>query len=103
MKNCYLLLGMLLVAHLQVMSQHSPVYAAASRSRVVQQRAGDASSLKQALTELERSFAISIAYKDEWIENKQVRFSAHNFKAVEQALDSVLKDTGLYYEKAGDC
>ncbi|WP_228450594.1 SusC/RagA family TonB-linked outer membrane protein [Chryseolinea soli] len=102
MKNRYLLLGMLLVAHLQAMSQHDPVYAAATRPRVAQQRTGDASSLKQALTDLEHSFAISIAYKDEWIENKQVRFSARNFKAVEQALDSVLKDTGLYYEKAGD-
>ncbi|MBL0743981.1 SusC/RagA family TonB-linked outer membrane protein [Chryseolinea sp. Jin1] len=84
------------------MSQHDQVYAAVSRPLHAQQRSGDVSSLKQALSELERSYSISIAYKDEWIENKQVHFSAATFKGVEQALDSVLKDTGLYYEKAGD-
>ena len=62
----------------------------------------ESNPLKQALSEVEQHFQISIAYKDEWIENKRVYFSASSYKAPEQALDSLLKETGLSYEKAGD-
>ena len=101
MKKYYLLFGMLLLMCHQGMPQQTEVYAAVQKPIPTQQNR-ESNPLKQALTELERSFQISIAYKDEWIENKQVYFSSAAFKAPEQALDSLLKDTGLYYEKAGD-
>jgi hypothetical protein len=102
MKKYYLLFGMLLLMHSQVISQQTEVYAALHKPMQVMPQEKDSSPLKQVLTEVERSFQVSIAYKDEWIENKQVYFSSSAFKAPEQALDSLLKDTGLYYEKAGE-
>lgn len=102
MKKYYLLFGMVLLMHHQGMPQQTEVYAVVHKPIPVQQQNKESNPLKQALTEVERFFQISIAYKDEWIENKQVDFSFASFKAPEQALDSLLKDTGLYYEKAGD-
>lgn len=102
MKKYYLLFGMLLLMRHQGMPQQAELYAAAYKPTQIQQQTKESNPLKLALTELERFFQISIAYKDEWIENKQVHFSPGSFKVPEQALDSLLKDTGLYYEKAGD-
>ncbi|MBA4056813.1 MAG: hypothetical protein C0490_19015, partial [Marivirga sp.] len=83
-------------------TQPSEVYAAVYKPVSALDQNKESNPLKQALTEVEKFFQISIAYKDEWIENKQVDFSSGNFKIPEQALDSLLKGTGLYYEKAGD-
>ena len=102
MKKYYLLFGMLLFMHQQCWPQHAEVYAAVHKPVYGIQQEKDSGPLKQALVEIERSFQVSIAYKDEWIENKVVYFSSSAFKAPEQALDTLLKDTGLYYEKAGD-
>lgn len=102
MKKYYLLIGMLLFMYDQARSQDAEVYAAIRKPVHIRQQRQDSGPLKQALIEIERSFEVSIAYKDEWIENKLVYFSASAFKAPEQALDSILRDTGLYYEKAGD-
>jgi len=102
MKKYYLLIGMLLFMYHQARPQHADLYAAVHKPAHVGQQEKDSGPLKQALVEIERSFQVSIAYKDEWIENKHVHFSASAFRAPEQALDSILKDTGLYYEKAGD-
>ena len=103
MKKYYLLFGMLLLMRLQGMPQQAELYAAVHKPAQVQyQNSRETNPLKQALTEIETFFQVSIAYKDEWIENKQVYFASRSYKAPEQALDSLLKDTGLYYEKAGD-
>ncbi len=102
MKKYYLLIGMLLFMYHQARPQHADLYAAVHKPAPVGQQEKDSGPLKQALVEIERSFQVSIAYKDEWIENKHVQFSSSAFRAPEQALDSILKDTGLYYEKAGD-
>src|SRR5688572_5713419 len=102
MKKYYLLVGMLLFMYQQCWPQHAEVYAAVHKPIPVIEQEKDTGPLKQALIEIERSFEVSIAYKDEWIENKFVYFSPSAFKAPEQALDTLLKDTGLYYEKAGE-
>ncbi|HMG91499.1 MAG TPA: carboxypeptidase-like regulatory domain-containing protein, partial [Chryseolinea sp.] len=102
MKKYYLLVGMLLFMYQQCWPQHAEVYAAVLKPVQARPQEKDSGPLKAALTEIERSFQVSIAYKDEWIENKFVYFSSSAFKAPEQALDTLLKDTGLYYEKAGD-
>ncbi len=102
MKKYYLLFGMLLLMQFRGITQPSEVYAAVYKPVSGLKQVKDSNPLKQALTEVERFFQISIAYKDEWIENKQVDFSSGNYKLPEQALDSLLKDTGLYYEKAGE-
>jgi hypothetical protein len=93
---------MLLLMHLQGMSQQAEVYAAINKPIQGQKPNNESNSLKQALSEVEQHFQVSIAYKDEWIENKRVRFTANSYKGPEQALDSLLKETGLSYEKAGD-
>jgi len=102
MKKCYLLFGMLLLIDLQGISQQADVYAAVYKPVQASNQNKESNPLKQALSELEQHFQISIAYKDEWIENQRVYFSASSFKGPEQALDSLLKETGLSYEKAGD-
>ncbi|MDH4294812.1 MAG: SusC/RagA family TonB-linked outer membrane protein [Cyclobacteriaceae bacterium] len=101
MKKYYLLFAALLLMQLRAMPQGTEVYAAAHKP-IQARKQGNSNPLKQALAEVERSFQISIAYKDEWIENKQVYFSPGTYSVPEQALDSLLKDTDLYYEKAGD-
>jgi TonB-linked SusC/RagA family outer membrane protein len=102
MKKYYLLVGVLLFMYHQSWPQHTEVYASVHKPILASQQEKDSGPLKQALIEIERSFQVSIAYKDEWIENKVVYFSPVAFKAPEQALDTLLKDTGLYYEKAGE-
>ena len=54
------------------------------------------------MKELEKSFAVSIAYKDEWVENKVIQTTKTTFKTVEEALDIMLRQTSLYYEKGGE-
>jgi len=58
--------------------------------------------LKQVLKELETEFKVSIVYKDESVEEKKVTSDWLRFPSVEQALSQVLKETGLYFEKAGE-
>ncbi len=101
MKKYYLLFTALLFMQFPAMPQTTEVYAAAHKP-IQTRKQGNSNPLKLALAEVERSFQISIAYKDEWIENKQVYFSSGTYSAPEQALDSLLKGTDLYYEKAGD-
>jgi hypothetical protein len=79
-----------------------PRYAAVHKPILASQQEKDSGPLKQALIEIERSFQVSIAYKDEWIENKFVYFSSAAFKVPEQALDNAFERYCLYYEKAGE-
>ena len=98
MKCQYALIGIFLLISYQAMPQHEDVYAVASPRSVRL----ESYSLKQGLKELEKSFAVSIAYKDEWVENKVIQTTKTTFKTVEEALDIMLKQTSLYYEKGGE-
>jgi TonB-linked SusC/RagA family outer membrane protein len=98
MKCQYALIGIILLISFQARSQHDEVYAAAT-PRAIRL---ETYSLKQGLKEVEKSFNVSIAYKDEWIENKLIRPSKVSFKSAEEALDMMLAQTTLYYEKGGE-
>ncbi|WP_276373839.1 SusC/RagA family TonB-linked outer membrane protein [Chryseolinea sp. H1M3-3] len=98
MKCQYLLIGIFLLISYEALPQHDEVYAAAS-PRAVRL---ESYSLKQGLKEVEKSFNVSIAYKDEWVENKLIQPSKSSFKSAEEALDMMLRQTTLYYEKGGD-
>jgi TonB-linked SusC/RagA family outer membrane protein len=98
MKCQYALIGIFLLMSYQALPQHEEVYAAASPRSVRL----ESYSLKQALMEIEKSFNVSIAYKDEWVENKVIQSSKTSFKTAEEALDIMLRQTSLYYEKGGD-
>jgi TonB-linked SusC/RagA family outer membrane protein len=100
MKYYYLLISLFVLAHFQARSQTEVLYA--SRSTAGLYLAEDKNSLKQSLRDLERTFGVSIAYKDEWVEDQLTSDNIASFKSVEAALDELLKNTGLYYEKAGD-
>src|SRR5688500_17787592 len=98
MKCQYLLIGIFLLISYQALPQHQEVYASAS-PRTVRL---ESYSLKQGLKEVEKSFNVSIAYKDEWVENKVIQPTKTSFNTVEEALDMMLRQTTLYYEKGGD-
>jgi TonB-linked SusC/RagA family outer membrane protein len=97
MKCQYALIGIFLLISYEAMPQQE-VYAVASPRSVRL----ESYSLKQGLKELEKSFAVSIAYKDEWVENKVIQTTKTTFKTVEEALDIMLRQTSLYYEKGGE-
>jgi len=82
----------------QALPQHEEVYAAASLISVRL----DSYSLKQGLKDVEKSFNVSIAYRDEWVENEVIQSAPTSFKSAEEALDIMLSQTSLYYEKGGE-
>ena len=98
MKCQYVLIGMFMLISTQALPQLEEVYAAASPRSVRL----ESYSLKQGLKEVEKSFNVSIAYKDEWVENKVIQPAKASFKTPEEALDMMLRQTSLYYEKGGD-
>lgn len=57
--------------------------------------------LKEGLSRLEQKFNVSIAYKDELVQSKQIRKQISSFTSVEQGLKTILEGTGLDFEKAG--
>lgn len=102
MRFIFTLFGLMLLVAYQGMSQPSEVYATAHTLRQSRPVPGSSVSLKEGLKQVEKIFEVSIAYKDEWVEGKSGAASASVFTTVEQALDVLLKDTGLFYKKAGD-
>jgi hypothetical protein len=97
MKCQYALIGILLLISYQARPQNE-LYAAASPRSVRL----EAYSLKQGLKEVEKAFNVSIAYKDEWVDNKTIQNTKASFQTVEEALDMMLRQTTLYYEKGGE-
>ena len=75
MKCQYVLIGMFLLISTQALPQHDELYAAASPRSVRL----ESYSLKQGLKEVEKSFNVSIAYKDEWVENKIIQPTKSTF------------------------
>lgn len=100
MKYNYLLISLFALICFQARSQSEVYYASRTNSGLYLEE--NKNSLKKSLHDLERSFGVSIAYKDEWVENRMVTAELSNFKSVEDALTGLLKSTDLYYEKAGD-
>ena len=58
--------------------------------------------LKEVLTQFEHKFNVSIAYKDDLVQSKKIRSPKSSYTSVEEGLKTVLKQTGLGYEKAGE-
>src|SRR5690606_9028832 len=105
MKHNYvpLLVSVCMLVHIEAIPQSGEVYA--SKTRVHSDKTTYTESrfsLKQSLNDIEKSFGVSIAYKDEWVENKNVSRKFPVSATVEEALTDVLKGTNLYFEKAGD-
>ncbi|MEJ0057763.1 MAG: SusC/RagA family TonB-linked outer membrane protein [Bacteroidota bacterium] len=96
----YLIVGILLLIGYQGMSQQGEIYASSTKQRPPDP-VTESYSLKEGLSQLEKQFEVSIAYKDEWVNSKVVQVSGDSFSTVEEALDVMLNDTNLYYEKAG--
>src|SRR5690606_5781608 len=100
MKYNYFLIGLFMLASIAATSQPDVYYA--SRTKKDSHHEGSKNSLKQSLHELERSFGVSIAYKDEWVEGQKAPRDISSFKSVEDALNELFKGTSLFYEKAGE-
>ncbi len=97
MLKYYLLFGVCCMIYTSSFAQSGQIYASTSKHQAIEPL-----SLKRSLSELEKKFNVSIAYKDEWVENKLVDKSIKDFSTIEEALQSLITDTDLYFEKAGD-
>ncbi len=100
MRYSYLLVAWFVLASFTARSQAEVYYA--SRTNMGSYTDGHKNPLKQSLHELERSFGVSIAYKDEWVEGQTAHRDISNFKTVEDALSELFRGTRLYFEKAGE-
>ena len=100
MRYSYLLVAWFVLASLTARSQADVYFA--SRTYMGSYTDGNKNLLKNRLQELERSFGVSIAYKDEWVEGQTAHRDISNFKTVEDALSELFRGTRLYFEKAGD-
>ena len=96
MRKIYLLIGLCCLISYQALPQQGDVYASHKRSPDVSS-AVDTYPLKNGLKQLEKKFDVSIAYKDEWVEDKAIQKSDKEFATIEQALDELLRETDLYY------
>src|SRR5882762_224531 len=101
MRKLYLLIGVCSLICVQALPQESDVYASTHKQQSPDSNRVESYSLKMGLGKLEKQFDVSIAYKDEWVEKKMVRKSTADFSTIEAALDELLSETDLYYEKAG--
>jgi TonB-linked SusC/RagA family outer membrane protein len=62
---------------------------------------GQIKTLKEALSELEQQFKVSILYDSELITNKQTNSTDKKYKTVEESLANLLKEHQLDFKKAG--
>ena len=96
MKKYYFLFGMLLLIHLQGMSQQADVYASVYKPYRLQSQSKESNSLKQALSEVENNtFKFPLLTRMSGLKTNECTFQRAHSKAPEQALDSLLKETGL--------
>jgi hypothetical protein len=102
MRKIYLVLGMCFLITHQVLPQYGSLYASSDKKQNAPGLSHEEScSLKTSLSEVEKQFDVSIAYKDEWVENITVPKSSANYETIEEALDKLLAKTNVSYEKAG--
>jgi len=99
MSKLYLFTGIFVLMCYRAMPQHGEIYA--SNRQQPPDVSVQSYSLKHGLSQLQKMFDVSIAYKDEWVKDKIVQIPL-NFPSVEKALDALLQNTGLNYEKAGN-
>lgn len=102
MRKHYLLIGVMCLVFHQAFPQHGEIYASTHKEPSTDPTRVESYPLKKGLSQLEKQFDVSIAYKDEWVENKTVNKSKLEFTTVEEALNELLKDSELSYEKAAD-
>ena len=102
MRERYLIVGILFLMGHQAMSQKGEIYASTNKQHPSDSPNVESYSLKESLRQIEKQFDVSIAYKDEWVNSKTVQISNDRFLSVEKALDVLLKDTELNYEKASE-
>lgn len=86
MRKFYLLIGMFCLMYHQALPQFDEVYASTHKHSPSDALRLESYSLKNGLGLLEEKFKVSIAYKDEWVENKTVQKPTTNFSTVEEAL-----------------
>ncbi len=101
MRKPYLLLGVCCLMSFQALPQEGEVYASTHKQYSPDSDHVESYPLKVGLRQLELQFDVSIAYKDEWVKNKTIQKLPSEFATIEKALDELLSDTDLYYEKAG--
>ncbi len=99
MRKFYLLIGLCFLISYQARPQ-GDVYASHKQTPDASSEV-DTYPLKNGLQQIEKKFDVSIAYKDEWVADKAIPKSVEEFATVEQALDELLRETNLHYEKAG--
>jgi TonB-linked SusC/RagA family outer membrane protein len=102
MLKFYLLIGVCSLLSHQALPQYGEVYASTHNQQSPDVPRVESHPLKTGLGQLEKQFHVSIAYLDEWVNGKTVEASNAHFSSVEEALDVLLNDTDLQYEKAGD-
>jgi TonB-linked SusC/RagA family outer membrane protein len=72
-----------------------------SGAAVFEQNKGQTRQLGPVLDQLAVRFKVSVAYRDDVVNDKRVNLSNQRFSSIEQALDKLLEPAGLAYEKAG--
>ena len=90
-----------LVVH-QAMPQYTEIYASSHKQSPSEIFRVESQSLKDGLSELERKYSVSIAYKDELVEGKSVGELRDSHRSLDDALKSLLRETGLNYEKVSE-
>ena len=92
----YLIVGILFLIGHQGMSQSGEIYASTAKQRPPDS-ATETYSLKEGLSQLEKQFEVSIAYKDEWVTSKIVQVQDASFYSGEEACVALLLTTNPYY------
>jgi TonB-linked SusC/RagA family outer membrane protein len=100
MKKRLLIFGLCLVWSISASAQYDEVLA--SKDKIQSEgRSKMNEPLSEGLNSLERQFAVSIAFKDELVSNKEVKTSKKKYPSVEEGLQELLKNSGLTFEKVG--
>ena len=102
MKYNYLLIISVILCH-QGMAQQLDAMASLSEQAIGQQQhRSNRQSLKQGLQAIEKTYQVSIAYKDYLVDGKVAPTVSTEGRTVEESLRHLLKDTGLQFEKANE-
>jgi len=101
MRKLYLIVFITCVMAHQAASQYQQALASAFNPQSIADAKNETILLEKGLEQLEKKFNVSIAYRDEWVKGKKVQAPSSDKRNVEEALGELLRETELYYEKAG--
>ncbi|WP_416865726.1 MAG: SusC/RagA family TonB-linked outer membrane protein [Imperialibacter sp.] len=101
MRKLYLIVFITCVMAHQAASQYQQALASAFNPQSIADIKNETILLEKGLEQLEKKFNVSIAYRDEWVKGKKVQAPSSDKRNVEEALGELLRETELYYEKAG--